>query len=902
MKTLQSLIDRLADRPDRTVLIEFVKESVHYWSAGELVDGIERLSGILLRNGIAPGDTVVVLAGPGPQWIAACLATAKVGGIIVPVDTQHNDETLHHIVTDSEARFICTESGKIEQLRRLATDVPMHILDEDEDAEAPTAEKNRSPVSASPEDIAVIFYTSGTTGPPKGVPLTHGNLVFLLTTLEKTGLVKDSDRMLMPLPLHHVYPFVIGILTPLALGAPILFPHAVTGPEILRALRTAEGTIIIGVPRLYRILYAGIQGRFESYGHMAAGLFRAMLALSGGIRQRTGIYAGKWLWRPLHRQMGPKLRIVACGGAALEAETATALEGLGWQVALGYGLTETTALLTLLPPGEKRLTSVGRPIPGVRLRIDPAAVPQGEAGEDGEGGETGSSDEPIGEVVATGPNLFRGYRNLPEADKESFTEDGWFRTGDLGYLDEEGYLYLKGRASTLIVTESGENIQPQQIETVYARHRFIAEAGVLEKEGQLVGIMVAEAGEIKRAGLRIESAVRQAVMEASKELPSVYRVSDFAVSRSSLPRTRLGKIRRHLLAGLYEESKADRSKTAGRSKPISLDDMGSEDRALLQERTARKIWEYLAGRFSDDPLTLDTSPQLDLGIDSLGWLDLTLEISRLVGVELDEQAINRIHTVRDLLHESVEIAGKGVQTTGSLLADPEAYLDPSQRRWLEPVQGRRLKEMRALYRLNRFVMRRLFHLRVTGAHRLPSGPSILTPNHISYLDALVVAAALDFDAMRHTFWGGWTGVAFGNPVMRHISRLAQVFPIDPQSGFFSSLAFGAAVLQRKKRLIWFPEGGRSFSGRLQDFKPGIGRLLHQFQVPAVPVIIRGSYEAMPPGKFLKSFHPIRVEITEPLEASRLDAEGTGEKPHERIIHALRTRMQKMLDKTSVDEP
>jgi len=899
METLKSVINGLTREPDRTVLIELTDESVQYWSARELVQGAERLSMRLDQAEVGSGDSVVILADPGPQWIQACLAVINIGAVIVPVDTQHDDETLDHILSDCQVRFVFTEQSKLAQLHRLKgeAEISTYLLDERDDGTDQSPIANAPSVSAvpSPEETAVIFYTSGTTGPPKGVPLSHENVTFQIRAVRQTGLLKETDRMLLPLPLHHVYPFVIGILTPLALGVPVVFPHAITGPEILRALREAMVTVILGVPRLYRIIYAGIQGRFDAYGHIAAGLFRGALALSKGLRRRTGVYAGKWLLRPLHQQMGPNLRIVASGGAALDAGLAEDLEGLGWQVAVGYGLTETTAILTLHSPGDTRLNSVGRPLPGLEIRIDPKGLP---TDVEKEPANPSGPETVTGEVLAKGPSVFGGYRNLPEADRESFTQDGWFRTGDLGFRDDAGYLYLRGRASTIIVTESGENIQPQQIEAAYTRHPFVAEAGILEQDGHLVGIMVPEVREIKKAGLHVEPAVRRAVMEASKELPTVQRLSDFVVLRQPLPRTRLGKIRRHLLAGLYHDSRSADTATGPPPKPTAAEEMAPEDRSLVQTEPASTVWAFLTRRFSDQPLTLDTSPQLDLGIDSLGWLDLTLEISERAGITLDENAINRIHTLRDLLQECLTAAGRGTdQPAGSLLDTPEAHLSPSQKRWLEPLQGIRLREAYLCHRLNRFLIRRLFGLQVTGAHRLPSDPFVLAPNHLSYLDAPVVAAALDFSAMRRTFWGGWTGAAFGNPVTRHISRLAQVFPVEPESGFFSSLAFGAAVLKHGNNLIWFPEGGRSFSGRLQDFKPGVGRLLHHFRVPVVPAIIRGSYEAMPRGSFLQSFHSIRVSFGRPLDPSRLESVGEGKAPYQRIIHGLRSHMQDMLDES-----
>jgi long-chain acyl-CoA synthetase len=308
-----------------------------------------------------------------------------------------------------------------------------------------------------PGDGAALFYTSGTTGAAKGLPLSHANLAFQIRSPLGADLVSEDDRILLPLPLHHVYPFVMGMLTPLAAGLPIILPHSLTGPQLVRALREGETTLIVGIPRLYDALYSGIEERIRSVGRLPAALFKNGVELFARLRRLTGLDAGRMALRPLRRRLGPRLRVLASGGAALEPDLAAKLEGLGWRVAIGYGLTETAPLLTLDPPGATKLGSVGRPVLGVEITIDPSAVPE-------EAGRSGSSDR--GKILACGPNVFCGYRNRPEETGKVF-DDGWFRTGNLGSFDDEGYLYVTGRVCTLIVTPGGKNVQPETVEAAY---------------------------------------------------------------------------------------------------------------------------------------------------------------------------------------------------------------------------------------------------------------------------------------------------------------------------------------------------------------------------------------------------------------------------------------------------
>ncbi|MDP8972963.1 MAG: AMP-binding protein, partial [Actinomycetota bacterium] len=521
LRTLRTFFDTLHERGDRPAVLALHKEDVERWSYEELASHARRLAGGLIEAGLGRGDHVALFAANRVEWVIACLGTIGAGAIVVPLDAQIGDEVLAHALADSGAGLIFTTgegAGRLEHLDIEATPRPV-LLDAGEEDERSWrrlladgyAEELPQP---EPEDRAALFYTSGTTGTAKGVPLSHRNLTFELNTLLEANLLTDDDRVMLPLPLHHVYPFVIGMLTPLAAGLPIIMPHALTGPQITRALQEGEVTLVVGVPRLYDALYSGIEERAKSGGRVAAVLFETGMSLNAWLRRRLGLRIGEPLLRPVRNRLGPNLRVLASGGAALDPELAWKLESLGWRVAVGYGLTETSPILTLNPPDGKKLESAGRPISGVEVRVDPSAVPDESEG----GGERRESwtDEPgeEGEILARGPNVFAGYRNMPEETAEVLTDDSWYRTGDLGYLDDDGFLYVTGRASTLIVTEGGKNVQPEEVEEVYEDHPVIREIGVLQKDGRLVAVIVPDPGEVRqREEGDVEEAIREAVQE-----------------------------------------------------------------------------------------------------------------------------------------------------------------------------------------------------------------------------------------------------------------------------------------------------------------------------------------------------------------------------------------------------
>jgi long-chain acyl-CoA synthetase len=896
LRTLVSLTEALSEHGEEPAIVAMREEGAERWSYTELGDHVRRLAHGLADVGVGRGDHVALLAGNRPGWVVACLGAIGSGAVVVPLDVRLGDGELSHALSDSSPKFIFTTADQIERLRRLDTEAaPEAILLDDE----PGDERSWRRLLVNPEEGlprvephegVTLFYTSGTTGTAKGVPLSHGNLAFQLNTLLEENLVAEDDRVLLPLPLHHVYPFVMGMLAPLAVGLPIVMPRSLTGPQVVRALREGEATLIVGVPRLYEALYAGIEERSRSGGRIAAKLFRSGADLSTWLRCRLGLRAGKLLLRPVHRRFGPELRVVASGGAALDEDLAWKLEGLGWRVAVGYGLTETSPLLTLNPPDGRKLGSAGRPVRGVEIRIDPSAVPGGSERRE----RRTSEPHEEGEILARGPGVFSGYRNMPEETDEAFTDDGWFRTKDLGYFDEDGYLYVTGRASTLIVTEGGKNVQPENVEEAYLESPSIREIGVLQKDGRLVALIVPEPGEVRERG-EIDAAIREAVSERSKHLPSYQRISDYAVTREPLEYTQLGKLRRHILEERYERAKSGEERPEETPGPIPPEEMSEEDRALLEDPAAKGVWDLLADRYPDRRLTPDTSPQLDLEIDSLEWVNLTLEIGEKSGVELDEEAIERIESVRDLLREVAEKAETGEGTARrSPLEHPEEVLDDRQKRLLRPLGTVESAAARGMFALNRAVTRGAFRLRVEATENLPKeGPFVVAPNHVSYLDAFAVAAALDWRLLRQTYWGGWVGAAFGNPVSRLISRLARVVPVDPHRAGASSLAFGAAVLGRGNNLIWFPEGERSPTGELQPFRPGLGMLLDHFRVPVVPAFIHGTREAMPPGRVLPRPHQITVVFGEPLNPGNLEQQGEGKESQDRIVRALRDRVAEL---------
>ncbi|MGG5889088.1 AMP-binding protein [Falsiroseomonas sp. HC035] len=867
--TLQAAVQDLAQAGSRDAIVSFEANRMRVISYRDLAAEVERRARGLLRAGVGLGDPVILCGPGGADWIMACLAVLHCGACVVPVDATLGAESFRHVLRDSGARIALVAQSSALRLHRPLEQQGARVLPMAQD-DAPDDSREATFARVGPGDRAILFYTSGTTGPPKGVPVTHGNLIYQLRVLAGTGIVSAEDRVLLPLPMHHVYPLVLGVLTPLAAGIAVVLPAGFTGTQLVAALQSGRPTVMIGVPRLFDALTSAVAERMRHGGPVAQALFRGALGLSRLVRRRFGWRIGRMLFAPLHRRLGPSLRVVVSGGAALRSDTAWTMEALGWEVASGYGLTETSPMLTIHPPGAMRFETVGCVIPETELRI--------------EGAREGNAE---GEVLARGPGVFAGYHELPEKTAEAFTADGWFRTGDLGRIDASGWLCLTGRRSTVIVTEGGKNLQPEEIEEVYQAHPAIEEIAILQHDGRLAGLIVPA-----RAEDGGEAAIREAVREVARALPSYQHIAEYRLTAEPIPRTRLGKPRRQLIVQAYaragEAGREDRDRASGL---VPIETLSADDRALLEHDTAQTVLRMLGERFADRRIGPDSDLQLDLGIDSIGWLDLSLDIADQAGVTLSDATIGEIRTVRDLLVRVAEGGDAGADARLPL-EEPERVLGEDGLRWLEPRgTGQRIAG-RVLAAANRLVFRRLFGLCVRGAEALPAtGPFVLAPNHASYLDPFAIAAALDAARLERMYWAGWSRLIVTGPLRRGLARIAGILPVDDGRATAASIAFGSAALRRGHALAWFPEGIRSADGQLQPFKAGIGVLLaRRNDVPVVPVVLRGTFEAWPRSRRLPRFRRLSVEFLAPCTPAELAAGGTGDTEGKRIVNALRTRI------------
>lgn len=829
LETLAALVATFPAHGERNAVVAFSREGATALSYARLADSIMRTACGLRARGVGGGDRVALLGPNSPEWIVAYFAIVTAGAAAVPLDPQATADTTAAALARAEPKAMITTRASRDALTRLVDSKLQFWLfdgagDEGVAALATSGRRSELP-SIAGTDLASLPFTSGTTGTPKGVPLTQANLAANIGALLAARLIGADDRVLLPLPLHHTYPCTVGLLLPLATGATVILPAGVSGPEILDACRSGRPTALLAVPRLCTALWDGVRAAVGARGALAKRAFAALLAASITARRYAGLRLGRILFRTVHTRFGGALRLVGCGGAKLPEELAWNLEGLGFRVLTGYGLTETSPVLTFNSPRHCRLGSEGRPLPGVAIRIAAAG-----------------SDTP-GEILARGPSVFGGYWRDATATARAFTPDGSFRTGDLGRIDADRFLYVIGRSNELIVLADGKKFFPEVVEKEYAASALVREIGVFERGGKLAAVIVPnEEAVLARGALREAASLREELEDIASRLPPYQRITSYRVVRTALPRTQLGKLRRHLLPEIFDRAPSERA-----SAPPALRD---EDRALLATPLGGQVWRWLQERFPEAQLTLDTSPQLELDVDSLGWLALTVEIEQRFGVALDTEQLARILTVRDLVR-AIEAAPR----SGDKPRTAAPFVQP----------GPALRILGAvLFAIARVLTRAALRPVVIGIEHLPQGAALITPNHVSYLDPLVIAAALPWRRLRRTYWAGWVGVMHTSRLRRVVSRAAQVFPVDPDRDLAGAIRTARELLARGHDVVWFPEGRRSPTGQLQPFEGGVGVIARGAGVAVVPAAIDGTFAAWPKHRRWPRLKRVRVAFGTPL--------------------------------------
>ena len=524
---------------------------------GELGRQVAALAGGLREIGVRTGDRVGVIGENRPEWPVADFAAQACGGIALPLDSLLKPPEIAGILADAGAKMVIA-SPKFLASVRTAPGVERAISMEGWDGVLGMGTPVSEPDEAAPDDVAAIIYTSGTTGRPKGVMLSHRNILTNARGAQRVIRLRSEDIFLSVLPLHHTFECTGGLICPVDAGATVTYARSMKSRDLLDDMRGTKATVMLGVPLLYEKLLAGILRGVSQKPLLVRGLFRGMMGFVKGARAGLGARAGRTVFRGLREKAGlGSLRLLISGGAPLPESIPQGFEDLGIAFVQGYGLTETSPVLTVNPAERPRHNSVGVPVPGVEVRID------------------GANPEGIGEIVARGDIIMRGYYNQPEMTGAVIRE-GWFHTGDLGRFDAEGYLHICGRSKNVIVTRGGKNVYPEEIETALNASPLVAESlvyGVAAPDGggeEIAAIVVPEGERFEQMGTErgaafsweeTEAAVRDAVKRINAGMADYKRIREVKVRAEELPKTSTRKVQRFAIPELQKLGGARAAKT-----------------------------------------------------------------------------------------------------------------------------------------------------------------------------------------------------------------------------------------------------------------------------------------------------------------------------------------------------
>ncbi len=792
-------------------------ESFTYGQVLETAFGLARE---LETRGIPKGDRVMLWGENSAEWVAAFFGCALRGVVVVPMDDGSAADFAMRVVQKVSAKLLIASRRHLQECAGAEPAIASFSL---EDLAQIAARQGAAPtnVAFARGDVLQIVFTSGTTAEPKGVVITHGNVLANIAPLEceMQGYLK-YERLVHPirflnlLPLSHVFGQFLGMFLPPLLGGTVIFQEELKPSEVLNTIRRERVSVLASVPRVLQSLKQKIERDLEDRGETES--FRRRFRSS----QDQHFLRRWWTFRAVHRQFGWKFWAFISGGAALDSETEEFWGRLGYAVIQGYGLTETTSLISVNHPFRLGKGSIGKVLPGREVKL--------------------AQD---GEILVRGGGVASGYWDEHGAQKVSDPQ-GWYRTGDIGALDEAGNLYFKGRKKEVIVTPAGRNIYPEDLEAALRRQPEVKDCVVvgIERGGNAEPCAVVI--------LREDAPLAEVVQRGNQSLAEYQRMRLWVEwPQEDFPRTSTQKPRRNVMRDVAQAKLLQLASEDGSNRPLA---------ELISRVTGRSV----------GGLRQDASLDSDLGLSSLDRVELLSTLEDRYQVDLSETRFSAVQTVEDL--EKMLRGGA---------APSAAYHYPNWAlRW--PVTWLRFL---AHYLLMRPAILLLGWPRIEGREHLREvkGPLLVISNHVGDVDPGFILTALPA-RFRHrlaTATGGEALEALRTPPsdrnffghtydrVRWILgvSLLNLFPLPRQAGFRRSFAYAGEAVDRGYSVLVFPEGRHTTDGKMNPFRAGIGLLAENLGIPVLPMRIDGLFEVKQAGKKFAKPWAISVRIGEPVK-------------------------------------
>ena len=891
----QTMIDLVAQQaesiPDKIALeMKRGGEWVRY-SYSQLYEMSRQVAFTLWERGYRKGDRVILFAENQPEWGIAYLAAVQIGVIVVPIDPQTAEEEIFALAEYTEAKAVLTSEACIARLQsteikpnresvsldflninrfcqpfewgQVETSVPV-------ESELPAVPDNFPDVDIQPDTVASIIFTMGTTVDARGAMISHRGFIANVVAVSKALPPEDTDRFLSVLPLYHALGFSCNFLMSIYAGTTITYINSLRPTTILAIMRETKTTVLIGVPRLFQLLYDTIK-RY---------VVQSPEAMEPPLDPE--------IVQEIQAALGGHIRVLVSGGAALPDEVYDRFMDFGLTIYQGYGMTEASPVLSVNPYHKSKRGTVGPAVQGVQLQI------------------INSDEDGVGEIVASSPSLMQGYYQNQAVTKQVI-RDGLLYTGDLGYFDEAGYLYLTGRSKDVIVSGAGKNIYPVELEALYRHSPLVSEICVVgmstDNLFEAAHAVIVPVHDNNQDRAEVEKVIHQHIQERAQDLPTYQHLHTVHFWDAELPRISDTAVDRERVKEILHEKLSQQTQEAPQPDPVkdTLATDGNEDPLKSMEATdtpagveAVIISELSRlARLPADQIHLNSNLGTELGLDSMARVELLLLLESRLQRAIPDELIAKIQTVGDVT-ETVKTL-QSESTPPPIDKEISAYIEQSESSHLSAT-------LAGLFRFGVWAIYKCyFSIKCNGLENLPrEQPYIIAANHSSHLDTLAVMTVLGGESKRLRVLAAkdyWFSTRFKSWFS---GELLKFVPFDRHANFLQGLRISQEVLKQNECLLIYPEGTRSVTGELQPFKPGLGLLAYETGSPIIPTYINGTYHALPKGRSLPRKSRIQVTFGKPIappsgnEIGEVDAaSGLDQETYRKLADAVRVEIESL---------
>ena len=794
------------ERTERLALVDFDNKHINYI---DLINNIKYFSEYVVE--LEKEKFGLIVMENRPEWIYSFFAVWDKKSAGIALDANSNSGEILYVLEDSHPNVIfCsneTEKTVFEAVEKYSSKNTVKIINVDKitvEQEKLNAIKNMQFELENPtgDETAAMLYTSGTTGSPKGVMLSFNNLNTEMEGLYEKGIFDYRDQILAILPFHHVLPLTASVLLMLKYQTSIVFVEKIASKEIFDALEKNRVTAIIGVPRVFKLFYDGIKQQIDA--KFITRFIYKMMSNVKSLKIKRKVFA------KVHKKFGGHLDFIVVGGAKMDPEISRFYETLGFYALEGYGLTETAPVIAVNSKKERKIGTVGKRLYNVEIK---------------------TVDE---ELWVKGPIVMKGYYNKPEKTTEVITEDGWFKTGDLAAIDEEGYVTIRGRKNTMIVLSNGKNIDPETLENrvIAQSNGLIKEIGIFNYKNKLAAIIVPDLLEFRKRGITNTKAyIKNIVEDYNLKAHNYEKVLDYKLFEEELPKTRVGKTRRFMLPDLYEKNEI----------------VKKEKTPEPTDEAYKILKEYVKKNKGIEPQP-EENLELEIGMDSLDIVEFFAFIENSFGIQLDEEKFAGMPNLK-LLSEYINQKATKFEDND---IDWKQIISETK-----PIEDNKNRWVTKFLKIFQPIVDLYFRVKKIDRKKLTDNPQIFVSNHQSFVDPLILGSLFPNKIVFNTLFLAidWY---FKKGVMKLLVSNGNVVLIDINKNIRKSVEEIVGYLKGGKSIVIFPEGARTKDGKVAQFKKVFAIIAKELNVDVQCLGIKGAFEAY--SRYMKFPKPKKIEV------------------------------------------